>query len=152
MKFKAHIIRANNYNVPYPNLITTFSREWIIENIDRTTGKRWPNENDKSLALCTYTFEKIRDKEDKKQFQITMHPIDSVYNLKINLWNRFLCNWLHKRYVLNKDGGEWFFKTLIAAIIGALLGLISLTIGYRQGYQTGLKEAQSQNQDTTLKR
>ncbi len=152
MKFKAHINRPiiSTGIEPPISLITTFSREWIIENIDRNTGKRWPNPLDTSKVICTYQLDKIRDKEDNKQFQITYTTGDK-YILKLDFWNKFLCNWIHKRYVINKDGGEWFFKSIIAATIGFLFALIGLWIGYRLGVQGAPKQMQPPLQQVSPK-
>ncbi|MES2373780.1 MAG: hypothetical protein V4557_14465 [Bacteroidota bacterium] len=153
MKFKARVIRPiESTPAQFPlELTTLFTRNWIVEIIDDKTGKRWPNEHDKSKVLTTYTFDKIRDKDDKRQFQIT-YPNSATATLKMGWFNKFKCNWVHRRYIINKDEGEWFIKTIITTLIAAMVSLMSLWIGYRQGHQAGLKEVQSQSQDTTHKR
>ena len=88
------------------------------------------------------------DKEDKKRFVIEFnYNMNCKSYLKINWYNRFKLNWIHKRYLIHRDP-DFFWKTLFSAFIGFLFGLIGIIAGYRQGYQNGIKTGKAQSQDT----
>lgn len=95
-----------------------------------------------------YTFDKVYDENDKKQFQITIDGREpcTAY-LDILWWNKIKCNIIHRRYFIDREK-EWFLKTLIAAFVGFLFSIIGLYLGYRQGYQNGIRVGQQQNQST----
>ena len=100
-----------------------------------------------------YDFDKLRNKEDKKQFSIILkHRLNNldkgIHHLEISKWNKIKANITHHRYWLYRER-EWFIKTLVAAAIGFLFALIAGTIGYRQGHADGLKEGKTQSQSST---
>ena len=97
-----------------------------------------------------YDFDKLLNKEDKKQFSIILRQklnnLDKgVHHLDISRWNKIKANIIHHRYWLYRER-EWFVKTLIAAAIGFLFALIAGVIGYRQGHADGLREGKAQVQ------
>ena len=92
-----------------------------------------------------YTFDKAYDNNDNLRFQISVGNNNYSSYLRIDWWNKFLCNVIHERYIISRD---WFYRTLVTAAIGFLFAIIGNMIGYRQGYQSGLKEGKAQTQDT----
>lgn len=152
--FEGRILKYTTNTVGGDSLfiITTFSKNKIISHRDAETGKPYPDPAayHSNRVLGTYTFDKPLNDKDEKVFQVTIQG--NTYDIELDWFNKFKCNWLHQRYVINKDAGEWFIKTIITTIVAALLSLLSLWIGYRQGHQAGLKEGQSQSQDTTQQR
>ena len=99
---------------------------------------------------ANYTFDKVYDKDEKKRFRIVFtNGIHSSF-IKLNGINRIKCNIVHKRYLFQRDP-DWFWKTLIAAAIGAIFGFIGSGIGYRKGFQDGIKYTKPQSQDTSQK-
>ena len=98
-----------------------------------------------------YTLEVKYNKEDEKGFLITIAGQQNCKAyLNLNSWNRFKMNWIHRRYLIHRDT-DWFWKTLIAAIIGFILTLIGTGIGYNRGYQSGLKEGKALHRYTIPK-
>ena len=96
-----------------------------------------------------YDFDKLLDKDDKKQFSIVLkqrlNPLDSgIHYLDISFWNKIKANIIHHRYFIDREK-EWFIKTLIAAAVGFTFAIIGNALGYHQGYQNGIKVGQSQN-------
>lgn len=84
-----------------------------------------------------YDFDKIRNKEDEKQFSIILkqklNVLDKgIHHLNISKWNKFRANIIHNKYWIDKEK-EWFIKTIIATTIGALFALMGAYVGYKAG-------------------
>lgn len=97
-----------------------------------------------------YTFSKDYDKKEKKRFIVTFAGGKDASYIKLNWLNRIKCNIVHKRYIFQRDP-DWFWKTLIAAGIGAVFGFIGGSVGYKSGFRDGTKQTKEAIRDTIPK-
>ena len=165
MTFKAEILNVQNEvsfaelnNKKVTNRFFEFSRSKIFFNTPQKNEKLFLEPPSPVHSTSTfkdgikYTFDKVYDDNDKKIFQITVGNHSYTSPIRISPYNRVKCNFIHKRYFIQKNKDE-LYKIIFAAIIGAIISAIS-TIrgydkGYDRGYENGMRYGIKSTQDTT---
>jgi hypothetical protein len=73
---------------------------------------------------ANYTFNKVFDNKDRKRWEITIAGGNHCKSyLKINLWNRMLCNIVHKRYWVQQEA-NYIKKGMVTGLF-TILGTIA---------------------------
>ncbi len=98
-----------------------------------------------------YDLQIIEDREGKNRKAVMIGKDAACISfIKMNAWNRFKCNLIHKRYLFQRDP-DWFWKTAITAGIGFIFSLIGIVVGYNLKDRNVSKEGQSQGQEPPKK-
>ncbi len=94
-----------------------------------------------------YSLVKIEDDRGDTIYRIILDEFPVT--LKINKWNQFKMNWIHRNHWIQKSESNWLKQSLVTGLLSIITYFVGQNIGFSRGYQDGLKASSRQDPKAT---